>query len=166
MELAQGNTLVLNNVVEVAQPPQLQPAPVPLQPAPLPPSQRLAPLDIYWQARAVRNLALKACQSPANISDDDIATLGGFPTGSEILNAANFAASLSGCSLFVFNRIIATNHPGAKLTGPMILRWATDSKSHPVTHPASPARGRDEPPDRDDGCSGGEDAWHPRHCPG
>lgn len=130
--------------------------PPPTQPFIMPP-----PMNPYLLLRAFRDLAVKACQSPENITQADFDRIGSFPTSMAIPGAEDFAAALSGCTRLVFDRMMEANRPGGQLTGAMVARWAVDSQPRqPVTPPV--VRRPREPVEPKDPCF--QDPGSPRGC--
>ena len=134
------------------------PLPAPQVPLPAAPAPQTDP---YLYAKAYRDLALKACESPASISQGDFDALGPFPMINGIPGAGDFAATLSGCARFVFDRMMEANRPGGRLNGAMITRWVADSQPRrPVSPPViRPPR---EPVEPKDPCF--QDPGSPRGC--
>lgn len=143
-------------------PPSVPPPPsfsVPPPPARVPPP----PLDNYKQVRGIQELALKACGSPDAISVDDLFEAGLLTSSGEVYGAADAAANLSGCQRFVFDRIIEFYRSGKRVNRDILVQWAAQSRIVPVT----PRRGdREDPEPHRQECTGGEDFYHPRMCPG
>ena len=124
--------------------PSLEPVPAPIQ---------LLPADRNWQARALYNLSWKACQPGAVVTQEDIDTLGPFPTGGPIPGAAALATGLSGCGRSMFDRILAANRPGTDLSAALVAQWAGEAQPRqpPPYHHRDPDDRPDPPP-------------HPKHC--
>lgn len=130
------------------------PAPAPQAPPPVvhlpPPPTQVPPardMDQFLLARAFRNLAVKACSGPGPIVQSDFDDIDSFPTRSEAYGAAAFAAGLSGCARYVFDRIMAANRPGGRLTGSLLAGWAADWRPTQVVPPPTRRREHEKPRD-------------------
>lgn len=112
--------------------PILAPPPLPVAPAPLPMR------DPHDQVRAYRDLAVKACQNPANIAQADFDRLGGVPPPGPIPGATAMAGSLTGCPRYVFDRMIGANQASERLTGAMLTQWVGEALPRPPVYRAPP----------------------------
>lgn len=132
-------------------------APPPLSGVPPP------PMDNYKQVRGIRALAVKACETPDGILREDFFEAGLLNSLGEVYGAADVGKNLSGCPRFVFDRIIEFYRAGKTINQNVLTQWAAQSRIVPV----SPRRGNRETPEpHNRECTGGEDYYHPRMCPG